>query len=286
MSKIVCPVTYIACRAIQSYIIPFTGNYVLTAAGAQGGAGASPGGRGARVEGLFYFRQGEILEIIVGMQGGAGWQRAFAPDHTACGGGGGGATWIWKTAAANSRPTWPLLVAGGGGGGGHETGGAGWANEEPAESDAAGLTSLAVTYPCRHFGGGAGASWNYPGGPGPGPIFCHGGTHWEGGAGIGYGEMCGGDGGYGGGGGGGFLGYAAGGGAGFAGGQGGGQTEGKISRVIRSGGGSSYNSGRYACNITGGQPGNGHAMITALAPSIVLQARPEGVPIVFPKGVT
>lgn len=275
MSKIVCPVTWVACRAVQSYVIPVTGNYVITAAGAQGGAGACLGGRGARVEGLFYLREREVVTIVVGQQGGAGGNPTFAPDQTACGGGGGGASYVWKSTSAGAMPPWPLLVAAGGGGGGQEEGGDGQGPVNPPGTLAAGGPAYRATpgETGGHFGGGGGLGWFVDGPNGPGPIYCRGGTRWTGGEGVAYGFMQGGHGGYGGGGGGGFLGYASGGGAGFEGGAGGGQLECQLDRVRRSGGGTSYNSGRNQVNTGGVQTGDGFVTISAVPPGELVQIK-------------
>lgn len=279
MPEIIPSVTFFACGSLQSYLVPVTGAYVISAAGAQGGAAESPGGKGAQVQGEFYLKRYDLLTILVGMQGQAGWHQSFSPQDTACGGGGGGGTFIWKTSPTVARPVWPLLVAGGGGGGGGETGGPGWVEQDPAENatPAIGAPQPGSAYVHRHFGGGGGAGWHGAGASGPGPIYCNGGTQWLGGTGIAYGQMRGGDGGYGGGGGGGFLGYAAGGGAGFVGGNGGGQLECQVNRVIRSGGGSSYNSGRNPINFTGRQTGHGHAIVSAVSTPIILRAPPGSV---------
>jgi hypothetical protein len=287
MPEIAPPATFFACNSLQTYVVPLTGDYIISVAGAQGGAAKGTGGKGAQIQGLFYLKRHEILTIVVGMQGQQGWHHAFAPEDAACGGGGGGGTFIWKTTASGDRPIWPLLVAGGGGGGGDEQGGDGWTGFDPAEKyEADGINGQILRYSCRHFGGGGGAGWVKPGMSGPGPIYCHGGTRWLGGAGVAYGAMRGGDGGFGGGGGGGFLGYASGGGAGFVGGNGGGQAECQLDRVIRSGGGGSYNSGRNAANFTGRQTGHGHAIVSAVCSPIVVHAPPLSpavTPLLFPK---
>lgn len=276
MSKVLHPVVFDATRAPCSFVVPFTGNYVISAAGAQGGAGEGPGGKGAFVQGTFYLKKGDVLYIVVGGQGQPSHAAPFGPDHPPCGGGGGGGTFVWKGTLAGTIPAWPLLVAGGGGGGGSEAGGDGRAATETNAHPESAVTHTnghgGLTNPCCYFGGGGGAGWLSPGAHGPGPIYCRGGTHWGGGAGVTYGEMAGGDGGFGGGGGGGFLGYAAGGGGGFGGGFGGGQVESHIHRVRRSGGGSSYNAGLDQTNHSGCRTGDGRVTIIAVLKPIVLQA--------------
>jgi hypothetical protein len=276
MPKVVLPATFVASSALRSYLIPVTGNYLITGAGAQGGDGGAPGGKGAFVQGMFYLRQGDVLQIIVGRQGGPGRAATFRPEHPPCGGGGGGGTFVWKGTRDGTMPAWPLLVAGGGGGGGRDEGGDGQASLQTEAKARTGLASPnghgGITNPCVHFGGGSGAGWLSAGAQGPGPIYCHGGTHWAGGPGIGYAEMAGGDGGFGGGGGGGFLGYAAGGGGGFGGGFGGGLVESHSHRVLRSGGGSSYNAGLNQINLSGQHFGQGCVTITAVPTPIVIHA--------------
>jgi hypothetical protein len=276
MPKVILPVTFVACGAIRSYVVPVTGNYLIAAAGAQGGDGGAPGGKGAFVQGMFYLRQSDVLHVVVGRQGGPGRVANFRTEHPPCGGGGGGGTFVWKGTRDGTMPAWPLLVAGGGGGGGREEGGDARAAVLTETKTQTGLASTyghgGITNPCGHFGGGGGAGWLSAGAQGPGPIYCHGGAHWTGAAGIAYAEMAGGDGGFGGGGGGGFLGYAAGGGGGFSGGLGGGQMESRATRVLSSGGGSSYNAGLNQINLSGQHFGQGCATITAVVTPIVLHA--------------
>lgn len=279
MPKVVLPVTFVACSALRSYVIPVTGNYLIAAAGGQGGDGSAPGGKGAFVQGMFYLRQGDVLQVIVGRQGGSCRVASFRAEGCPCGGGGGGGTFIWKD-TRGTMPAWPLLVAGGGGGGNREEGGDGQASLQTEAKVRTGVSSPnghgGITNPCIHFGGGSGAGWLSVGAQGPGPIYCHGGTHWTGGAGVAYGELAGGDGGFGGGGGGGFLGYAAGGGGGFGGGFGGGQVESHSHRLLRSGGGSSYNAGLNQINLSGQHFGQGVVTITAVPSPIVVHAPAVG----------
>lgn len=261
------PVLFPASGRIQSHVVPLTGNHVIVAAGAQGGAGKTAGGLGAMVEGMFYLRQGEVLHVVVGLQGGAGWTPGFAPDLTACGGGGGGGTFIWKTTPQGTLPSWPILVAAGGGGGGHVPGGAGRAGGDALPNTRFDPVSRVgkggLTDPCWHFAGGGGTGWLSPGTNGPGPTYCEGGRQWDGGEGLVYGDIRGGNGGFGGGGGGGFLGHACGGGGGFGGGAGGGLVDSRLHWMSPSEGGISYNAGRHQINRTGAQAGDGFATITA-----------------------
>ena len=96
--------------AIVNFTVPtavFTLN--ITAQGAQGGltSGATgPGGRGAKLFGVFTVQPNQILWIMVGQQPPTGGVSYFP--------GGGGATFIGIGSTYTS--SLPLLVAGGGGG--------------------------------------------------------------------------------------------------------------------------------------------------------------------------
>jgi len=266
------PTTFAATGNIQLFVVPATGNYLVVAAGAAGGAGERPGGKGAVVEGIFYLRQSEVVNVVVGSPGEPGRAPAAAPDPAtaACGGGGGGGTFVWKSTATGAIPEWPLLVAAGGGGGGKFEGGAGRAGGE-AFAQASTLPSGhggsgGLSDPCWHFAGGGGAGWLAHGANGPGPVFCEGGKRWAGGEGPCYNFLAGGSGGFGGGGAGGFLGHACGGGGGFSGGAGGGLVETGLNWTSPSTGGVSYNGGRNQVNHSGRRDGYGYATITPASP--------------------
>jgi hypothetical protein len=94
-------------QGIQRWTVPGDGVYRITAVGAGGGSGIAYTGRGASVSGLFFFRRGTVLQIMVGQQGGSTTSSPCAQSH----GGGGGASFV--VASDNA----PLLIAGGGGGG-------------------------------------------------------------------------------------------------------------------------------------------------------------------------
>jgi hypothetical protein len=107
--------------SIVDYTVPIAGTYDIIAYGAQGGAGISPGGKGAVIGGLFALSTNEILRVLVGRAGGPGikspplYSRAtgqFIYGFVAGGGGGGGGSFV---IGPNNKP---LIVAGGGGGGG------------------------------------------------------------------------------------------------------------------------------------------------------------------------
>ena len=89
---------------IQSWTVPTSGVYRITAVGGQGAAGAPAhaGGRGAELSGDFTLSAGTTLRIAVGQQG-------LGQGSNSNGGGGGGS---FVVSSADS----PMLVAGGGGG--------------------------------------------------------------------------------------------------------------------------------------------------------------------------
>jgi hypothetical protein len=90
-------------NGVQSWTVPQSGVYRITAIGAAGG-GSPPmkfGGRGTQMTGNFNLLSGTVLEILVGQQG---------STVTGCFGGGGGSF----VSLANA----PLIIAGGGGGAG------------------------------------------------------------------------------------------------------------------------------------------------------------------------
>jgi hypothetical protein len=66
-------------NGIQSWEVPSSGNYSISAVGAQGGG--AQGGLGAELTGEFMLNAGDVLEIIVGQQG--------LEDNSGVGGGGG-----------------------------------------------------------------------------------------------------------------------------------------------------------------------------------------------------
>ncbi len=120
--------------SVQTYIVPSTGTYKITAAGAKGGKGAGAdaeniplkGGNGAIVEASFTFTKGDKLVILVGQKGGdSDHPNDSSGDYT--GGGGGGGTFVFRQiSSANSNLKYNfekddiayevLLVAAGGGG--------------------------------------------------------------------------------------------------------------------------------------------------------------------------
>jgi hypothetical protein len=98
---------------IQTYTVPFSGFYQLTASGAQGGSsGFNQGGRGARMQGYVYLQANDKLRILVGGRGGDAESPTYSEFSN--GGGGGGATSIVRVSGSSVEP---LIFAGGGGGG-------------------------------------------------------------------------------------------------------------------------------------------------------------------------
>ena len=92
---------------IQQWTVPYTGDYRIEAIGAAGGYDPTPNsaqyrGRGAIMIGTFRLNKGEVIQIIVGQEGGINKLRWSS--------GGGGGTFVVRGANA------PLIIAGGGGG--------------------------------------------------------------------------------------------------------------------------------------------------------------------------
>ena len=92
---------------IQQWNVPYTGDYRIEAIGAAGGydqlnESAQYRGRGAIMVGTFRLNKGEVIQVIVGQEGGITNRRWSS--------GGGGGTFVVR--GANT----PLIIAGGGGG--------------------------------------------------------------------------------------------------------------------------------------------------------------------------
>jgi hypothetical protein len=97
---------------IQSWVVPSTGTYEITAAGAVGGATPSAvGGKGRVITSQISLTQGETIKIIVGQTGG---RIQFTTGYS---GGGGGGSFVVR-GSSNAA----LLIAGGGGGAGEGSG--------------------------------------------------------------------------------------------------------------------------------------------------------------------
>ena len=100
-SEILSPeLSFSVTNGIQSFTIPFDGNYKIEAWGAKGGSiGGYSGGNGAKAEKTVTLNSGDEIKILVGQIG--------IGDGNGAGGGGG--SYVIKN-------TTPLVIAGGGGG--------------------------------------------------------------------------------------------------------------------------------------------------------------------------
>src|SRR5688500_412280 len=96
------PLELRATGSVQTFVVPATASYIITACGAQGGA---TGGRGASLKGTFFLCEGDVLQLLIGKQGTAG-----TTPHQPAGGGGGG-TFIWRSPLPAPLPDKPLLAA-------------------------------------------------------------------------------------------------------------------------------------------------------------------------------
>jgi len=238
--------------SFQSWTVPVTGVYTITAFGAQGGEGlyhvpgSILGGFGAKITGDFNLTAGVELSIAVGGRGFDSWT----------GGGGGGGSFVASSGIA-------LLIAGGGGGGGYFSGGgsgmiasSGGSGDSgpPQYSGSGGLGGSSGN------GGGSGLMGGVEFAGGGGGFAGNGGSSPNATGGLGFSAgLLGGtnvfsglpSGGFGGGGG-----YSAGGGGGggYSGGGGGGAYGG-------GGGGGSFNTGVNQTGVAGYQAGNGFVQI-------------------------
>ncbi len=92
---------------IQQWTVPYTGDYQIEAIGAAGGYDTWQNsiqyrGRGVRMIGTFSLSKGEIIQILVGQEGGI--------NILTYSSGGGGGTFVVRGSKT------PLIIAGGGGG--------------------------------------------------------------------------------------------------------------------------------------------------------------------------
>ncbi|MGJ8661716.1 MAG: glycine-rich protein, partial [Bacteroidota bacterium] len=256
---------------IQYWTVPATGNYKISAYGAQGG-GAN-GGLGALIEGEFTLTQNQVIRILVGQQG---ITQSGNPNSV----GGGGGTFVIMNPAATTSDI--LVIAGGGGGcasalyptkngnigpsGNNGVIDAGVANPDGAGGTGGngGNKSVVGCSLDRGAGGGGfltnGGSICQTVGIGDGgSSFLNGG---QGGTGTGPGAQ----GGFGGGGATWQTGFrGSGGGGGFSGG-GAGQIN-SVSPNHAGGGGGSYNNGTNPQSTAGVQTGDGLVVITSLTSS-------------------
>ena len=221
---------------VQQWTIPATGEYYISAIGAEGGYGnggigvgsATYPGQGALMIGKFSLTQGQNLKIVVGQQG------ADGPNSQGAGGGGG--TFVWLDGDST-----PLIVAGGGGGAGEENS----AKAREASIFTDGMASASGDLGGTDGRHGTDASDNEGFG---GSGWVSSGTHTGAGKKFIGGDASQADGGFGGGGGGN---QGGGGGGGYSGGGGGRDSS------FGGGGGGSYNSGTSQKNFIGFGVGHG-----------------------------
>lgn len=135
-------VTFRYSGASQTYTIPYTGIYTITAYGAQGGNyGGYTGGNGGSVKGQFWLKAGEVVTYTIGGQN--GYNGGGSADMFANGGG--------CTTVSALKET--ILIAGGGGGASSMgNGGAGGSEESNIFTGTSGQS------------GGAGGGGGYRGG--------------------------------------------------------------------------------------------------------------------------
>jgi MYXO-CTERM domain-containing protein len=247
--------------SIDTYTVPTTGVYDISVSGAQGGLSEQySGGAGAVVSGDVSLTAGEVLDIVVGQQGGA---------HNGATGGGGGGSFVWVLSTSQL-----LAAAGGGGGAAYASGDGGGGTN--VTSGQAGFDSLNLGYggsggsngsgggggtnssAVGNNNGGGGGGWLTSGGSGTGGTIKGSGLGGNGppsfSGGLGDDQD---NGGFGGGGGGGFEG--GGGGGGYSGGGGGGGYP-----AGAGGGGGSYLDASFTDQVlTGGyNSGDGEVEIT------------------------
>lgn len=264
-------------QGIQLWTVPRTGQYRITARGAQGGTRASTsvniGGFGAILTGTFSLVQNEKIRILIGHVGVASLTNV---DGSA--GGAGGGTYLVKN--NDSTLSGVYIVAGGGGGSGNDSTAYpdGYSNGRNATLDTSGTTDKANlgTPGINGNGGTSGVapSSGVNAGGGGGGFLTSGQTPAGTTGSPGAGFLQGGVGGKGGGpdeggfGGGGSTNPAlsnsnqsAGAGGGFSGGAGGSR---ETTQRIGGGGGGSFNSGTNQSNSIG-NTGNGSVFIEFLA---------------------
>lgn len=233
---------------IQSWTVPVTNAYQITALGAEGGfsAGNVPGGMGASITGTFNLTAGQVLKILVG-------QHPTSSNH------GGGGSFVTD----NSNT--PIIIAGGGGGG-TGTGGTDSPNKhgQITTSGANGSGTTGGVGGSSGNGGGIGSSFASGAGGG---LLTSGADGWTPGTGGlsyllgGNGANANGSAGFGGGANGSGV-YVGGGGGGYSGG--GGATNAANSNGAVGGGGGSFNSATTQSNTIGVNSGDGKVIITVL----------------------
>ena len=259
-------------NGIQYWTVPTTGEYQISAAGAQGGGwGVNVGGKGVVETSTVTLNEGEVLRIIVGQKGVTG---------SGNNGSGGGGTFVIRSPYDTNTAI--IMIAGGGGGYGQAGGGTnmqgqtarnptstnsnagsnggGGASAANSSGGGNGFVAGANASSSLWAAGGAGFGGNggaYSTGGIAGPkSFLNGGTGGPGSPGAG---------GFGGGGGAGDRGA---GGGGYSGGGGGGNTS------YGGDGGGSYLTGSNQQAIGGANSGDGYVIISRYVAAIVSLSAP------------
>ena len=233
-------------NGVQSWTVPYTGTYIITANGAQGGDKlhmSAYGGDGSEISGEFALTAGEILYIIVGQAG----TDATNGNSNIEGGGGGGGSFVLDSSNGI------LLIAGGGGGASYQ-GNSGTGGSDTTSSVGSGYgtnSSGNGGYSDNGGGGGCGCGGGGYNSSGSGNNWCGGGASMGG---IGGSSQYSKFGGFGGGGG---SFHGGGGGGGYSGGGGG-------TYGIGGGGGGSYNNGTNQVNTSNANTGHGWVTIEIL----------------------
>lgn len=144
--------------SFQSYTVPASGTYKVTAAGGQGGAAGSRfGGLGAKMSVYLKYHQGDVLTISVGGAGLAGQNS----NNNVSGGGGGGASSVVKVSGQTSNGFTGIglnLMAGAGGGAGSSNGGT------VGQTSTTGGPGYGGSINGDYRGGAGGAGYNIDGG--------------------------------------------------------------------------------------------------------------------------
>lgn len=144
---------------IMKWVVPISGKYNFTVAGAKGGSGDGRGigGQGIIMTGTVALKKDEVVQILVGQQG---------KGYTYGGGGGGGSFTAIGSLLSSSEM---IIVAGGGGGAGSGSGGTGnGATASNGLSGTLGPNSSAPVGGTNGNGGRAAPAASCPGGGGGG----------------------------------------------------------------------------------------------------------------------
>ena len=254
----------------QVWEVPFTGEYDITASGAEGGYVDSPrGGRGATISGEFNLDEGDEIIILVGQMGQAERYSGSGSRAQAAGGGG---SFVTDTSPSTESDIY--LIAGGGGGSVHQSSTSSNADGNSGTSGSDSVGSQTNTGGENGDEGGD-SSGSYSGFGGCGFSGSTGGCdqYISGGSGstTGYNDE---EGGFGGGGAGGSSGtHARAAGAGGYSGGAGGRGSTNTGTGVASGGGGSYNNGANQENIGGDNRGHGIVTIELNGP-VVSNPRP------------